>query len=61
MTHQEYEERRRNILVWLYSAIKSHCPRTARARVRDIARLTEEYSGTPYINTYNKLLEEYNL
>lgn len=48
-------------MIWMYSALTSHCPRTARARVRDLARLTEEYSGTPYIDIYNKLLEEYNL
>lgn len=48
-------------MIWMYSALTSHCPRTARARARDLARLTEEYSGTPYIDIYNKLLEEYNL
>lgn len=61
MTRQEYEERKNNIMIWMYSALTSHCPRTARARARDLARLTEEYSGTPYIDIYNKLLEEYNL
>lgn len=61
MTHQEYEERKSNIMIWMYSALTLHCPRTARARLRDLARLTEEFNGAQYIDTYNKLLEEYNL
>ena len=61
MTNEQYTERRASIMYWLASAISAHCPRTARARLRDLARLENETSGADYTETYRKLLEEHGL
>ena len=69
MTNEQYTERRTSIMYWLASAISAHCPRTARARLRDLARarlrdlarLENETLQCYYNETYRKLLEEYGL
>ena len=62
MTNELYTEHRASIMYWLASAISSHCPRTARARLRDLARLENETNlRCDYNKTYRKLLEEYEL
>lgn len=62
MTQKQYTARRAFILFWLMGAISARCPRTARARLRDLARLENEtYLRCNYNETYRKLLEEYGL
>ena len=61
MTDKQYTARRAFILFWLMGAISARCPRTARARLRDLARLENETDGADYNETYRKLLEEYGL
>lgn len=61
MTQKQYTARRAFILFWLMGAISARCPRTARARLRDLARLENEHNGADYAETYRKLLEEYGL
>lgn len=61
MTHEQYTMRRASIMYWLTSAISAKCPRTARARLRDLARLENETNGADYAETYRNLLEEYRL
>lgn len=61
MTQKQYTARRAFILSWLMGAISARCPRTARARLRDLARLENETCGKDYVETYRKLLEEYGL
>lgn len=61
MTDKQYAARRAFILFWLMGAISARCPRTARARLRDLARLENETGGVDYNETYRKLLEEYGL
>ncbi len=62
MTQKQYTARRAFILFWLMGAISARCPRTARARLRDLARLENEYNGTDYYGkTYKGLLAEYGL
>ena len=61
MTQKQYTARRTFILFWLMGAISARCPRTARARLRDLARLENETDGADYNETYRKLLGEYGL
>lgn len=61
MTDKQYTARRAFILFWLMGAISARCPRTARARLRDLARLENEYNGSDYGKTYKGLLAEYGL
>ena len=61
MTHEQYTERRASILYWLMGAISAKCPRTARARLRDLARLENEHNGADYGKTYKGFLAEYGL
>lgn len=61
MTDKQYTARRAFILFWLMGAISARCPRTARARLRDLARLENEHDGADYGKTYKGLLAEYGL
>lgn len=61
MTVEDYNNRLSFLKLRLDNAIKAHCHRTARARIRDIARLAEDYNATPYGETYDKLKIKYNL
>ena len=61
MTQEQYTKRRASILHGVAGAIKSHCPRTARARLRDLAKLENEFNGVDYVVAYHKQLEEYDL
>lgn len=61
MTDKQYTARRAFILFWLMGAISARCPRTARARLRDLARLENEHNGADYGKTYKELLAEYGL
>ncbi len=61
MTQKQYTARRAFILFWLMGAISARCPRTARARLRDLARLENETGGKDYGKTYKELLAEYGL
>ena len=61
MTDKQYTARRAFILFWLMGAISARCPRTARARLRDLARLEKEHDGADYGKTYKGLLAEYGL
>lgn len=61
MTDKQYTARRASILYWLAGAMSAKCPRTARARLRDLARLENEHNGADYGKTYKELLAEYGL
>lgn len=61
MTQKQYTARRAFILFWLMGAISARCPRTARARLRDLARLENEHDGADYGKTCKGLLAEYGL
>lgn len=61
MTDKQYTARRASILYWLAGAMSAKCPRTARARLRDLARLENEHNGADYGKTYKGLLAEYGL
>lgn len=45
----------------LRNAIANRCPRTARARIRDIAKIYEEQNICSYQEKYNELIEKYEL
>lgn len=61
MDEKYFNERYYSLQFRLENALKAHCIRTARARIREMARLIEEYNETPYNETYDKLIKEYNL
>ena len=61
MTEKDFLIRRANLNSRLYAALNAHCKLTAKARIREISRLTEEFNGTPYEYTYNNLIAEYGL
>lgn len=48
MTDTEYKERKERIYVPLLNAYRNKCMRTARARLRDLARLVQEQHGYSY-------------
>lgn len=42
MTQNDFHERADRIIAPLLNAFRSHCPRTARARLRDLTRLFQD-------------------
>lgn len=61
MNRTEYLSKRYALIVRLENAISHLCPLTAKARCRDIARLKQEYDGTPIKATTLELEAEYGL
>ena len=45
----------------LSNAAANHCQRTAKARIRDIAKIYEEQNICSYKEKYNELIEKYGL
>ena len=45
----------------LRNAATNHCKRTAKARIRDIAKIYEEQNICSYQEKYNELIEKYEL
>lgn len=61
MTKEQFNRIFNSLNYRMRNALNARCTRTAKARARDMARLAEEYDGTPYKETYEKLIEEYAL
>lgn len=61
MKENEFIERVSSLRYRLESALSVRCHLVAKAKIRDIARLTEEYDGTPYDETCRKLMKECGL
>lgn len=59
MIEKEYQERLCNLMNWLSVSIKAKCHLTAKARMRDIAKLKQEYDSTPWKDTYCQFLKEH--
>lgn len=59
MTKEYYTDYHRSLCERMRNARDHHCPLTAMARLRDMARLENEYSGTPYGECLERLKEQY--
>lgn len=55
-----YNELNSEYLARYKNARKNNCPRTARARLRDMAKLMSEYESKPYEECLAVLREKYN-
>lgn len=55
-----YNELYNNLLVRYKNARAHNCPRTAMARIRDMARLMSEYEDKPYDDCFARLTEILN-
>lgn len=48
------------LYIRMFVALRSHCPRTARARIRDIVRRRTEINGEDPQEVYCEILERIN-
>lgn len=55
------ETQLQTLVARLSNATASHCQRTAKARIRDIAKIYEEQNICSYKEKYNELIEKYGL
>lgn len=55
------ETQLQTLVVRLSNAAANHCQRTAKARIRDIAKIYEEQNICSYKEKYNELIEKYGL
>lgn len=60
MTQEYYNELYNDLLVRYKNARAYKCPRTAMARIRDMARLMSEYEDKPYDDCFARLTEIFN-
>lgn len=50
-----------SLVARLRNAATNHCTRTAKARIRDIAKIYDEQNICSYQEKYNELIEKYGL
>ncbi|UEA63088.1 hypothetical protein LK429_00410 [Hoylesella buccalis] len=55
------ETQLQTLVARLSNAAANHCQRTAKARIRDIAKIYEEQNICSYKEKYNELIEKYGL
>lgn len=55
------ETQLQTLVARLRNAAANHCQRTAKARIRDIAKIYEEQNICSYKEKYNELIEKYGL
>lgn len=55
------ETQLQTLVARLSNAAVNHCKRTAKARIRDIAKIYEEQNICSYQEKYNELIEKYGL
>ena len=59
MDIQTYRTARASLLTRYYQAARAHCPRTADARLRDLAKLDSQHDGRDYETVLNELTERF--
>lgn len=59
MTKEEYTERRAALVGWARKINRKFFPRCVKAKLRQIARLENEYRGTDYETRKNELYKEW--
>ena len=57
MTEEIFNAKKNMIMSRFYSAMKAKCWRTAKARLREYARLQSEFYSLDYEQIYNDLLK----
>ena len=57
MTEETFNDKKDMIMSRFYSAMRAKCWRTAKARLRDYAKLQSEFYSLDYEQTYNDLLK----
>lgn len=60
MDIQTYKTARASLLARYWQAARAHCPRTASARLRDLAKLDSQYENREYEAVLTELTERYN-
>ena len=55
------ETQLQTLVARLSNAAANHCQRTAKARIRDIAKIYEEQNICSYQEKYNEVIEKYGL
>lgn len=55
------ETQLQSLVARLLNAATNHCKRTAKARIRDIAKIYEEQNICSYKEKYKELIEKYGL
>ncbi len=57
MTEETFNDKKSMIMMRFYSAMRAKCWRTAKARLRDYAKLQSEFYSLDYEQTYSDLLK----